>query len=372
MEKQNCKINQSKVIVKKIDIYIIKNFLFTFFFLIGIIMSIAIIFDLSEKLDDFLASKPPLSALVLDYYVNFVIHYSNLFSSLLIFISVIFFTSKLAARTEIVAILSSGISFRRLLVPYFVAATILASLSIYFNHYLVPNANKSRLEFEDTFHKNPFSFSVRNIHKQLEPGEIIYLESYNNNKNIGYKFSWEKWDKGVLTFKLMSDFVKWDSINSQWMIERYQLRKFNGFQEDLVIGNKLDTTINFYPSDFERNYTSVEMMTTPKLKKFIEEQKIIGSDEIPFFEIELYQRTSYPFAAYILTLIGVSVASRKTRGGTGLHIAFGLLVCVTYILAMKVTTVYATNAGLDPLIAVWLPNAMFLVLAAFILRKAPK
>ncbi|MBL4623699.1 MAG: LptF/LptG family permease [Flavobacteriales bacterium] len=351
----------------------VKNFLLTFFFLLGVIMSIAVVFDISEKLEDFLTNEPSMKALVIDYYFNFIIFYTNLFSALLIFIAVLFFTAKLAARTEIIAILTSGVSFNRLLVPYFIAATILASLSWYSNNYLVPEANKTRLQFEATYVRGFSSYKMKNIHKQITPDEMIYMESYNTMKNIGYKFAWEKWEQGILKYKMMADFIRWDSVGNQWQIERYTTRLINGLDEDIIHGAKLDTLIpNMLPSDFERSYTQVSTMQTPALKEFIEEQKQVGSDEVTFYEIELYQRTSMPFATYILTLIGVAVASRKTRGGTGIHIALGLGVSIFYILAMKVTTVYATNAGLDPLIAVWIPNGFFAIAAFYIYRKAPK
>ena len=336
-------------------------------------MSIAVVFDISEKLEDFLTNEPSTKALVIDYYLNFIIYYTNLFSALLIFIAVLFFTAKLAARTEIIAILTSGVSFNRLLVPYFIAATILASLSWYANNYLVPQANKTRLQFEETYVNGFSSYKIKNIHKQITPEEIIYMESYNNLKDIGYKFAWEKWKDGKLKFKMMSDFIRWDSIGNQWQIERYTTRQINGLDEEIIHGARIDTTItNMFPSDFERSYTQVSTMQTPALKKFIEEQRQIGSDEVTYYELELYQRSSMPFATYILTLIGVAVASRKIRGGTGIHIALGLGVSVLYILAMKVTTVYATNAGLDPFIAVWIPNACFALISIYIYKKAPK
>jgi lipopolysaccharide export system permease protein len=359
--------------VKKLDIYIVKNFILTFFFLLGIIMSIAVVFDISEKLEDFITNQPSAKALIFDYYVNFVIFYTNLFSALLVFIAVLFFTAKLAARTEVIAILTSGVSFNRLLVPYFIAATILASLSWYANNYLVPQANKKRLQFEETYVNGFSSYKLKNIYKQITPEEMIYMESYNNMKNIGYKLAWEHWEDGILKHKMMADFIRWDSTENHWRIERYTTRLINGLEEELIHGASLDTLIpNLLPSDFERSYTQVSTMQTPALKEFIEEQKRIGSDEVTFYQIELYQRTSMPFATYILTLIGVAVASRKIRGGTGIHIALGLAVSILYILAMKVTTVYATNAGLNPFIAVWLPNSFFALAAFYIYRKAPK
>lgn len=358
--------------MKKIDFYIIRKFLTTFFFLFIVLMSIAIIFDISERIDDFVKNKPTLKSILFDYYLNFVIYYGNLFSSLLIFIAVIFFTAKLASNTEIIAILSSGVSFNRLLLPYFISAIILAAFSLYANHYLVPNANKKRLDFENSFVRNPYYNSERNIHIQTNPGEYIYFENYDVRINKGWKFALEKWDGAEMKLKVMANNCTWDSVKQKWVLENYYIRKIDGIHETVSEGKKMDTIFNLHPKNFEKRLTNVEMMNTQELTKFIDEETKAGSEYIPFYEIEKHQRSSYPFATFVLTLIGVSVASRKVRGGIGLHIAYGLLICVTYILAMKVTTVYATNAGLNPLIAVWIPNGLFGIFSIYLYKKAPK
>lgn len=356
----------------KLDWYIIKKFLGTFFFILGVIMLVAIIFDISEKIEDFVKNDLSLETIVFDYYVNFVLYYSNLFSSLLIFISVIFFTSKLASQTEIVAILSSGISFTRMLRPYFIVATLLTVISLYLNHTLIPVANKTRIEFENTYVYYQFRGSRMDIHKQINPGELVYFESYNVGRQVGYKFCFEKWEKGEMKMKLMADVIRYDSLSGNWKLDNYFVRKIEQTKESIRKGIRMDTTFNMSPKDFESRVDDVAMMRTGELNRFIEEEIKKGSDDIPYYLIEKHQRTSYPMAVYVLVLIGASIAGRKTRGGIGLHIAFGLLVCVVYILAMKVTTVYATNAGLEPFIAVWLPNFIFLFVAIWIYRKAPK
>ena len=358
--------------MKKLDLYIIRKFLTTVFFLFIILMSIAVIFDISERIDDFLESNPPLSAIIFEYYLNFIIFYGNLFSSLLIFITVIFFTAKMASNTEIVAILSSGVSFNRLLLPYFISATFLALFSLYANHWLVPNANKKRLNFENTYVHNPFQYTEHNIHIQTNPDEHIYFESYNPKALKGWTFSLEKWEGTEMKQKIMAAVCSWDTLKNLWTLERYYLRKLEGMKEIVTSGSKLDTVLNLHPKDFEKRLTNTEMMDYAELNEFINDEIKTGSEFIPFYEIEKHQRSSYPFAAFVLTLIGVSVASRKVRGGIGLHIAFGLLICVTYILAMKITTVYATNAGLYPFIAVWIPNALFGIFAIYLYKKAPK
>lgn len=337
----------------------------------GIILVLAIIFDIQEKLEDFLRTEAPAGEII-KYYFNFSLYYGNLFSSLLIFLSLIYFTSKMAAQTEIVAILSSGVSFKRLLFPYFITATFLAFGSLYMNHWLIPAANKERLEFEEIYYRNPYRYTGKDIHKQIKPGEYIYMESFNNSKSTGYKFAWEVFDGTEMKFKLMSDFISYDSINGSWIIKNYIARTINGYDEKLTKGAVLDTNIALNIDDFQKRMEFVGAMNYNELDDFIEQQKIAGNEDVPYFLIEKHQRTSYPFATYVLVLIGVSVASRKLRGGTGLHIAFGLLICVTYILAMKVTTVYTLNAGLDAFWAVWIPNFLFACFAGIIYRYAPK
>lgn len=358
--------------MKRIDWYIIKKFLSTFFFILGIIMLIAVIFDVSEKLDDFLRHDTPIGEIVVDYYLNFVLFYGNLFSSLLIFISVIVFTSRMASQTEIVAILSSGVSFRRMLWPYFVAATFLAVGSFMLNHWVIPRANKARLAFEEIYIRSPYQNRDKNIHRQITDNDIIYFYKYNADRNVGQKFSLERWEEDKLVYKLTADFLKWDTLTQGWTIENFVARTIRDDGEVLTRGARIDTTFSFKPEDFERRANTTETMDATELNAFIDQEQKKGSNFIPTYLINKYQRTSYPFATYILTLIGVTIASRKVRGGIGLHIVMGMLIAVSYILMMKVTTVYATNAGLDPLIAVWLPNMIYGVLAAVIFKTAPK
>lgn len=358
--------------IKKLDIYIVKRFLLTFFFILGIIMAIAVIFDVSEKLEDFLKSTATFQQVLVKYYVNFILFYGNMFSPLIIFIAVIFFTAQLANRTEIVAILSAGISFKRLLLPYMVAATFLAFVSYYLNNYLIPKANYERITFEDDYLRSYKFYNNRNVHKQIEPGVFIYFDNFNVNRNMGYKFALEKWNGYELTTKIMADFAKWDSVSNKWILENYFVRTINGLNETLEKGSALDTTLALHPSEFSRRIENIQTMDKQELSEFIETERMKGSNLIPFYEIEMHQRTSLPFATYILTLIGVALSSRKVRGGIGFHIALGLLICVSYILAMKVTSVYATNAGLPALAAVWIPNFLFGILSIFLLRTAPK
>jgi lipopolysaccharide export system permease protein len=357
---------------KLLDVYIIKKFLGTFIFSLALIISIAVIFDISEKLDDFLERQAPLKAIIFDYYLNFIPYFANLFSPLFIFISVIYFTSRLAAQTEIIAILNSGISFNRFLRPYIIAATFLAVVSFYFNGWVIPHSRDKQLNFENLYIKSPYKFSSRNIHRQVKPGEFIYFESYDNKTNTGYLFSLEKFENQKLVYKMLADRIMWDSIAQKWNIETYTIRHINGMYEKLESGAMLDTALNFNPREFSRRINFIEAMDQNEITKFIADEKLRGSELIPFYEVEKYKRISYPFATFILTIIGVSLSSRKVRGGTGLQLGAGILLSFTYILFMQVTTTFATNSGMPALIAVFIPNIVYAFIALYLLKAAPK
>ncbi len=359
--------------MKKLDLYIIKKFLGTFFFILAVIMSIAIVFDVSEKLEKLLKNEAPFDQIIFKYYFNFVLYYGNLFSSLLIFLAVLLFTSQMAQRTEIVAILAGGVSFKRFLYPYFIASSILVAISLFFTHYQLPLANKNRLEFENEFIKKRYRIKDKNLHRQIGDGTIAYFQSFSADSYYGSKFSLEKWsEEGELTYKLLAERARYDSITGHWEIINYYIREIDGEKENLTRGSKFDTILPLKPTDFGQRLNVASSMPTGELNKFIEEERKKGSDKTIHFEIEKHQRTSYPIATYILTIIGVSIASRKSRGGIGAHLAFGVLIAVSYIFAMKVTTVAATNAGLDPLLAVWLPNAAYAILGIYLYTKAQK
>ena len=357
--------------IKIIDRYIIRKFLGTFFFAIGLIILISIVFDISEKIDDFLEKKAPLSVIVFKYYFNFIPYFVNLFSPLFIFISVIFFTSKMAMQTEIIAILNSGISFRRLLVPYLVAATFLAALSFYLNGWVIPHANIERLAFENTYIKSPFVLKTRNIHRQISPDNFIYFESYNNRENIGYQFSYEKFKDGKLVYKLMAERILWDSTSNKWRVENYFVREIDSL-ERITGGESLDTNFAFSKEEFNRRINYIEAMDNRELDQFIAQEKMRGAENIAFYEVEKYRRSSYPFATFILTIMGVSLSSRKVRGGIGLQLGAGILLSFTYILFMQVTTTFATNGSMPSLLAVWIPNIVFSIIAAYLVSRAPK
>lgn len=358
--------------MKKLDWYIIRKFLGTFFFALALIIVIVIVFDISEKIDDFLSRKAPLKAIIFDYYLNFIPYFVNLFSPLFTFIAVIFFTAQMANRSEIVAILSSGISFRRMLRPYWISAAALAGLSLLLNNWVIPPANKHRLEFEEAYIRIPLKVSARNYHRQAHPGEFFYFESYSSEEEIAYRFSYEKIKDGKLIYKLLSDRIQWDSTTYKWKVFNYMIRTIDGLHENIRKGNRLDTVFDFTPKDFRIRKEAVETMNYTQLNDFIEGEKMHGSDNVKMYEVEKYRRIAFPFATFILTLIGVSLASRKVRGGIGVQLGIGLGLSFLFILFMQVSTTFAINANMPASIAVWIPNIIFGLISIFLVRIAPK
>jgi len=358
--------------LKILDRYIIQKFLGTFFFALALILSITVVFDISEKIDDFIEKQAPFRAIVFDYYLNFIPYFANLYSPLFVFISVIFFTSRMAGNTEIIAILGSGISFKRFILPYMVAATVIASLAFYFNNWVIPHSTRVRLEFENRYIKNPFRFIYRNIHRQISPGNFIYFESYNNSENTGYQFSFEKFKNEKLSYKLMADRIVWDSTLSKWRLENYIIREIDGMHETLKQGARFDTIYPFKPEEFKRRENNIETMDTPTLRNYIRDEKQRGAENTTFMDVERYRRTALPFATFILTVIGVSVSSRKVRGGIGMQIGFGILLSFTYIMFIQISQTFAINANFPSLLAVWIPNIFFAAIAVFLFSKAVK
>ena len=358
--------------LKKIDLYIIGKFLGTFFYAITLIILIVIIFDLSEKIDDFIEKQAPLYDILFVYYLNFIPYFINLFSPLFTFIAVIFFTSRMAFNTEIIAILSSGVSFARLLVPYFISAIFLAMLSVYLSNVLIPQANRQRLDFEETYVRGQRQFRERDIHMQIRPGEFIYLESFNDRLNIGYKFALERISDGELTYKLLADRAEWiDSINT-WNLRNYYIRTIDGVNETLTSGNRKDTVLKFSPDDFIQNLRDMETLNFRELQDFIDNERLKGSENIKFYLVEKHRRVAFPFATLVLTLIGVSLSSRKVRGGIGIHLGVGLTLSFSFILFMQISTTFATNGNLPAFIAVWIPNLVYAILGLYLLKTSPK
>ena len=358
--------------MKKLDLYIIRKFLGTFFFSILLIITISVVFDVSERLEKFIQNEAPLKAIVFNYYMNFIPYFANLFSSLFTFVAVIFFTSKLAYNTEIIAILSSGISFRRMMRPYLISAAIIALMSYMLSSYVIPEANKTRLEFYHTYIKKYSSNKEKHIHRQIKPGVFIYMSSYSVGSNTGYDFAMDEFEGNILKKKLTSNKIKWDSKKNTWTISRYRIRTIDGDKEVIEEGKTLDTLLNIKYTEFSRGADIKEEMTTPELNSYIKQQTMRGSSNVNEFRIEKYKRFASAFATFILTFIGAALASRKVRGGMGLHLGIGLGLSFTYIMFMQVSTVFATNGDMSPLLAVWLPNIIFAAIAVVLYQRAPK
>lgn len=358
--------------MRKLDLYIIRKFLGTFFFAIVLIISISVIFDFSEHIDEYIDKEAPFRAIVFDYYLNFIPYFANLFSALFTFVAVIFFTSKMAYNTEIIAILSSGVSFRRMMFPYFISALIIGIFSFVLSNYIIPPANKKRLDFTATYIKKQFQNKDRNIHRQIEPGVFIYMLSYEISTNTGYKFSLEKFNGKDMVSKLTSRSICWNKEKEKWTINDYFIRNITDGRESFEMGRVIDTTLNFGPEEFGSKSNIVEAMNLPQLNEYIKQQSMRGDSNVDAYKIEKYKRMANPFSTFILTLIGASLASRKIRGGMGLHLGIGLLLSFSFILFMQISVVFATNGNMNPLLAVWLPNIIFSFVAAYLYRVAPK
>ncbi len=358
--------------LKKIDIYIIRKFLGTYFYSILLLTLIIIIFDISEKIDDFIDKKAPLSAIIFQYYFNFIPYFVNMFSALFTFIAVIYFTSRMAANTEIIAILSNGISFWRMLRPYLISALILTVLSFALMNYVIPFTNRNLRAFEKLYIKNPFRTNDMNIHMQIRPDTLIYVENFNNVVNIGYRFTMEAISKDGLKMKMSADMIQWDSVKSQWKLNNYCIRQIRENREILRRGRELDTIMAFKPDDFVTDIEDAKIMTYNQLNRYIDKERLRGNTSIGKFDLEKNKRITFPFANLVLAFIGVALSSRKVRGGTGMHLGMGIAIAFTFILMLQVTSVFAVFGNLPPTIALWIPNFIFAIVAVILLRVAPK
>lgn len=354
--------------MKKLDLYIIKKFLGTFFYAIMILAVIACVIDYTEKVEDFV-KKNVSTAEILNYFSNFVPHITALLFPLFIFIATIFFTSKLAYKSEIIAILASGTSFQRMLRPYMIASAFLCLISLIANHYIVPAANKERIAFEDKyFHYNALS-SDKNVHLRLSEKLFVYIQNYDYVSNLGYRFTAETIEGTHLSEKILADRVSYDSVKKVWNLYDVKIRTNDSLKETLVQKAELTKKFPFTPHDLDEHEAIKDALTTPQLNKYIAREKLRGRESLSFFYVEKHRRTAQPFAGLILTVIGACIASRRVRGGSGLHLAVGIIISAMYIMAMQLTNTFATKSGLDPLLAVWIPNIIFGVLAAYLFAK---
>ena len=359
--------------VRKLDWYIIKKFLGTYFFAIALIISIAVVFDVNENIDKFINNKAPIKAIVFDYYMNFIPYFSNLFSPLFVFIAVIFFTSKLAENSEIIAMFSTGMSFKRLMRPYMISAALIALLTYGLGAYVIPKGNVTRLDFEDRYKKKKKQEYVRNVQLEVDSGVIAYIERYENYNKTAYRFSLDKFKGKQLVSHLTARSATYDTTSvHKWTLKNYMIRHMDGMKETITKGDRLDSIIKMEPQDFLIMKGQQQTMTSPELKEYITKQKQRGFANIKEFEIEYYQRIAMSFAAFILTTIGVSLSSRKVKGGMGLYLGIGLALSFSYILFQTVSATFAINGNTPPLLAVWFPNILYTFIAIYLYRKAPK
>lgn len=368
-----------------LDKYILGKFLRTFFFSITLILLIFIVFDIKEKIQTFTTSDIPLSEIIFDYYLMFIPYFGNLFSPMFTFIAVIFFTSKMAHQSEFVAILSSGTSFKRILRPYFIGAAIIGIISLTLNHFILPKVFKVKVGFEDKWINESYNSNEQNIHKKIGSNRLLYLESYDVKLNTAYKVSIEDVLNNKQIYFLSAANMKWDSTGREWILNQVYERKIieqdrlDTIKNQKPIFKQVETfsetkklKIEFKPEDMMRFESKVEAMTTIELKEYIIRERLKGSNRIEFFEVEQYKRTSFPFATFILTVIGVCVSSRKVRGGVGLQIALGLVLSCLYIMFMYIFTTIATTGFAVPWLAVWTPNIIFSFVALYFYRTAQK
>mgnify|MGYP003296357038 FL=1 len=362
-----------KLHVNILDKYIIKKFIGTFFFTILIAIVIVIVFDLSEKVDKFVEHNVTMHEIVFDYYGGFIPWILNSFAPLFVFVSAIFFTSKLTQNSEFVAMLSSGISFNRLMVPYMASAAFMCAFSLVLALYIIPPADQKRLEFENKYIKTQMSANnQRNIHYQISPGEFLYVEQFSQWSNTAYKFTLETIGDGEVKSKLSAEAAEWDSTACGWKLKNFYIRDFYGPSETVRYGKTTDTVIALQLKDFYRRQKMVESLSQKDLNDLIAMQKMRGDESVKVALIEKYTRTSTPFSAFVLTIIAVSLSSRKKRGGLGINIGIGLALSFIYILFMRFSQMFVHTGTLPPGLAIWLPNMVFAVVAAVLYRIAPK
>ena len=360
--------------IKILDWYIIKKFIGTYIYSILLIISISIVFDVNENLAKFAQYQAPLKAIVFDYYLNFVPYFANLFSPLFVFIAVIFFTSKLAGNSEIISMLAAGVSFKRLMRPYMISCVLISSLSFYLSAYVIPHGTVIRQNFDSMYRNKKKNTSAENIQLQVGNGVIAYMQYYDNNRKSGNGFSLDKFENKKLVSHLTAMEVQYDTISDSkyhWKIRNWNCRELKGLKEHITSGMEKDTIIQMEPTDLVYSKGQQETFTSPDLKEYISKQKNRGSGNVVQYEVEYHKRIAASFASFILTTIGLSLSSRKRKGGMGLSLGIGLALSFGYIMLQTVSATFAINANMPPMLAAWIPNMIFTVIAYFCYRNAP-
>ena len=362
-------------LLTRLDRYIIVKFLGTYFFSIALILSIAVVFDINEHIDNFVEHNAPLKSIIFEFYLNFIPYFANLFSALFVFIAVIFFTSKLAENSEIIAMFSCGMSLKRLMRPYMISAAIIALLSYGLSSYVIPKGSIVRLEFSEKYIKKKKVDYARNIQMAVEPDVIAYIERYEDFNKTGYRFSLDKFDDKKLVSHLTARSITYDTIGGgqyKWKLKDYMIRNLEGQREVITSGKSMDTIIAMEPADFLITKNQQETMTSPELSAYITKQKARGIANVKEFEIEYHKRIAMSFAAFILTTIGLTLSCKKTKGGMGLNLGIGLGLSFSYILFQTVSSTFSVNGNMHPMMAVWIPNILYTIIAVFLYMRAPK
>lgn len=358
----------------KLDWYIIKKFIGTYLFSIILIMSISIVFDVNENLSKFAQYHAPLKAIIFDYYMNFIPYLANLFSALFVFIAVIFFTSKLAGNSEIIAMLSSGVSFKRLLRPYMFSCVLIAMLSYYLSAYVIPHGTVIRQNFETIYKNKKKNTAADNVQLQVDKGVIAYIQHYDNNSKRGYGFCLDKFQNKKLIDHMTANEIQYDTISDSkyhWKARNWKIRHLEGLREHITSGVEKDTVIQMEPTDLVYSKGQQETFTSPQLKDYISKQINRGSGNVVQYQVEYHKRIASSFASFILTIIGASLSSRKRKGGMGLYLGIGLALSFTYIMLQTISATFAINASFPPMLAAWMPNILFAIIAYFCYRQAP-
>ena len=362
-------------LLTRLDRYIIVKFLGTYFFSIALILSIAVVFDINEHIDNFVEHNAPLKSIIFEFYLNFIPYFANLFSALFVFIAVIFFTSKLAENSEIIAMFSCGMSLKRLMRPYMISAAIIALLSYGLSSYVIPKGSIVRLEFSEKYIKKKKVDYARNIQMAVEPDVIAYIERYEDFNKTGYRFSLDKFDDKKLVSHLTARSITYDTIGGgqyKGKLKDYMIRNLEGQREIITSGKSMDTIIAMEPADFLIAKNQQETMTSPELSAYIAKQKARGIANVKEFEIEYHKRIAMSFAAFILTTIGLTLSCKKTKGGMGLNLGIGLGLSFSYILFQTVSSTFSVNGNMHPMMAVWIPNILYTIIAVFLYMRAPK
>ncbi|MCD8291278.1 MAG: LptF/LptG family permease [Prevotella sp.] len=361
--------------LKILDWYIIRKFIGTYFYSIILIISISIVFDVNENLAKFAQYHAPLKAIVFDYYLNFIPYFANLFSPLFVFIAVIFFTSKLAGNSEIICMLAAGISFKRLMRPYMISAAIISILTFCLGAYVIPKGTIIRQNFETMYKNKKTNTSAENVQLQVGQGVIAYMQLYDDNLKKGYGFCLDKFENKKLVSHLTAAEVQYDTIADSkyhWKVRNWRIRELKGLRETITSGmSSRDTLIMMEPTDLVFSKGQQETFTSPQLREYISKQIDRGSGNVVQYKVEFHKRIAMSFASFILTTIGLALSSRKRKGGMGLYLGIGLALSFAYIMLQTVSATFAINANMPPILAAWIPNIIFSVVAYFCYRKAP-